>query len=79
MDFAGGGSGVYKEDLFPPIKVLLLDPQVKNKILFGSDYYMVEQEESEKEFIVKLRAALGESDFKRIAEDDIKLFLFTGQ
>lgn len=70
---------MYNEDLFPLLKVLLQDPQVKNKILFGSDYYMVEQEESEKEFIVKLRAALGESDFKLIAEDNPKLFLFTGK
>lgn len=70
---------MYNQQLYPLLKTVLQDAAVKNKVLFGSDYFMVEQEESEREFCINLRAALGESDFKLIAEDNPKLFLFNGK
>ena len=67
---------LYDKELIPLLKVVLQEPQFKNKVLFGSDFYMVEQEESEREFSINLRAGLGESDFKLIAVDNPNRFLF---
>lgn len=54
-------------DFFPLLKVLLEDESIKYQILFGSDYYMVETEASERRFSIDLRAYLGEDKFKTIA------------
>jgi predicted TIM-barrel fold metal-dependent hydrolase len=70
---------MFNKDLFSLLKVVLQDPTIKNKVLFGSDFYMTEIEESEREFSINLRAALGESDFKLIAEENPALFLFNNQ
>ncbi len=52
---------------FPLLKVLLADKALQNKVLFGSDYYMVETETTERQFSLDLRAFLGEENFERIA------------
>jgi uncharacterized protein len=54
-------------DYFPLLKILLTDDTLRNKILFGSDYYMVETEASERRFGLDLRAYIGESCFESIA------------
>ncbi len=67
---------LYNKELLPLLKSTLQDPYLKKKVLFGSDFYMVEQEESEREFFVNLKAELGQSDFKVIAEENPNTFLF---
>lgn len=67
---------LFNRDLIPLLKVVLQDPYLKNKVLFGSDFYMTEIEESEREFSINLRAGLAENDFKLIAEENPALFLF---
>ncbi len=57
----------YKTDLSPLLKITLQNEAIKNKILFGSDYYMVEQEVSEREFSINLRASIGEENYGLIA------------
>jgi predicted TIM-barrel fold metal-dependent hydrolase len=59
---------MYKKDLLPLLKVNLEDEAINKKILFGSDYYMVEQQLTEKEFSVNLRASIGEEKYRLIAE-----------
>jgi predicted TIM-barrel fold metal-dependent hydrolase len=55
-------------DLIDYLKVLLTHPRVRERVLFGSDYYMVEQESvSEKEASLLLRSRLGEDLYKQIA------------
>lgn len=66
---------LYEKELIPLLKSSLQDPNLKNKILFGSDFYMVEQEQSEREFSINLRGELGETDYKLIAEDNPANFL----
>lgn len=66
---------LYDKELLPLLKTTLLEDAVKNKILFGTDYYMVEKELSEKEFSINLRASLGEQDYRQIAEINPKRFL----
>jgi predicted TIM-barrel fold metal-dependent hydrolase len=62
-------------NFFPMLKILLADPKIKNQILFGSDYYMVESVASERRFGVDLRGYLGEDDFRIIAHDNALKFL----
>ncbi|WP_019502254.1 amidohydrolase family protein [Pseudanabaena sp. PCC 6802] len=62
------------EKYFSFLKVLLQDPQLRPKILFGSDYYMVQMATSEKKFSLDLRGYLGEVDYQQIAEINPKAF-----
>ena len=64
-----------EKSLIPLLNITLQDPALQNKILFGTDYYMVEQEESEKEFCINLRSELGENNYRLIAEQNPKIFL----
>jgi len=50
-------------------------PAIREKVLFGSDYYMVEVKTTEKKFGFDLRAFLGEEFFKIIAHDNPIRFL----
>lgn len=60
---------------FPLLKVLLADPKIKEQILFGSDYYMVETKTTERCFGLDLRGYLGETEFRTIAHDNPLSFL----
>ncbi len=60
---------------FSLLKVLLTDQELSEKILFGSDYYMVEVESDERRFGLDLRAFLGEENFNKIAVDNPQRFL----
>ena len=63
-------------DLVDYLKVLLSHPLVRKRVLFGSDYYMVEQESvSEKEASILLRSRLGEDLYKQIAYTNPREFL----
>ena len=63
-------------DLVDYLKVLLAHPRVRRRVLFGSDYYMVERESvSEKEACILLRSRLGEDLYKQIAYTNPREFL----
>jgi uncharacterized protein len=63
-------------DLVDYLKVLLNNPRVRKRVLFGSDYYMVERESiSEKEVSLLLRSRLGEELYKQIAYTNPREFL----
>lgn len=49
------------------LNLLLMDPKVSSKILFGSDFYMAKIEGKEFKFSIALRTAIGEENFKKIA------------
>ena len=63
------------QEYFPLLKVLLADPKIKDQILFGSDYYMVENKATERRFGLDLRGYLGEENFRTIARDNPGRFL----
>ena len=63
------------EKYFPLLKLLLQDDTIRHKILFGSDYYMVETKSLENNFNIDLRAYLGEYLFELISELNPKKFL----
>lgn len=63
-------------DLVDYLKVLLTNPLVRRRVLFGSDYYMVERESlSEKEVSLLLRSRLGEELYRQIAYTNPREFL----
>lgn len=65
----------YQENV-PLLKILLTDDEILNKVLFGSDFYMVESEKySERRLSTDLRYTLGETMFWRIAHDNPKVYL----
>ncbi len=66
---------LFNNELIPLLNMSLQDEAIKNKILFGTDYYMVEQETSEKQYCINLRSAIGEDNFRLIAETNPKQFL----
>ncbi len=64
-------------DYFDFLKVLMSEPNVRERVLFGTDYYMVEREKvSEKEVSIALRAHLGEELYFQIAHRNPKKFLY---
>lgn len=63
------------QEYFSVLKVFLQNEKIRPKVLFGSDYYMVETKTNEKKFGFDLRAYLGEDLFKTIAYTNPKKYL----
>jgi uncharacterized protein len=61
----------------PMLKVLINDPKLRQRILFGSDYFVVRQEATEREFSIRLRGSVGEEDFFQMANANPRQFLFS--
>jgi uncharacterized protein len=59
----------------PMLKVLVNDPKLRERILFGSDYFVVRQEATEREFSIRLRGSVGEEDFFQMANTNPRVFL----
>ena len=65
------------ERYFPLLNALLDEDGVKDRILFGSDFYMIEREKkTEKEMLLKIRQALGEDKFNRISLKNNQKYLY---
>lgn len=60
---------------FALLKILLTDTQLAKKILFGSDFYMVQTESTENVFAITLRAYLGEYMWKMITDTNPRRYL----
>lgn len=57
------------EDYFSLLKVLMQDAHYQKRILFGSDFYMVERDKvRERSMAINIRASLGERLFGQMAE-----------
>lgn len=63
-------------EYMPLLSMLMEDEKLRRRILFGSDFYMTRQESlSEKAVSIRLRVALGEDHFQRIAEINPAIWL----
>jgi len=51
------------------------DQKLYNRVLFGTDYFLVSMETSEKQFAINLRASLGEITFHQISSVNPRRFL----
>ena len=62
--------------LVPFLRLFLEDARLAGRVLFGSDFYMTRLEAlSERAVCVRLRVALGEALFRRIAETNPRAWL----
>ncbi len=60
----------------PLLKVLLSNPVIAEKVLFGSDFYMMgTMKFRERDLSIKVRAELGEELFWKIANENPKKYL----
>lgn len=66
---------VYDDKLYPLLRNLLKTPQVQNRILFGSDFYMLQKDYTERRFGIDVRGYLNDQEFWMIAEENPKTFL----
>ena len=66
---------LHNQEFFSTLKVLLSNEKIKNRVLFGSDYYMVQTRSTERRFAMDLRAYLGEEYFQAIAKTNPERFL----
>jgi predicted TIM-barrel fold metal-dependent hydrolase len=62
-------------DLVPLLNVTLQIPQIRGKVLFGTDFYFSNIKGSEYKFCIELRSKLGEENFRQIAEINPQRFL----
>jgi uncharacterized protein len=65
----------YQSKLHPLMHVLIRDPAFGGRILFGSDFYMVHQDATEREFSIRLRSTLSEEEFRIISHVNPQHFL----
>lgn len=64
------------DDFVPFLKIFLENDRLADRVLFGSDYYMTRQESlSERAVCFRLRVALGEDMFRRIAVTNPRIWL----
>lgn len=65
-----------KQEYHPMLKTILeSSEQIRRRVLFGTDYYVVAQTGSERELSFNLRGYLGEDLFKQIAETNPREYL----
>lgn len=65
--------------MLPLLKVRLeTDRQIRKKILFGTDFYMVAMKMTERRATINLRSFIGEDNFNQIAVKNPGVFLYTG-
>ncbi len=68
---------VQDDKLYPLLRNLLKTPTTKEKVLFGSDFYMLQKDYSERRFGIDVRGYLDDNEFWLIAEQNPKKFLQT--
>jgi predicted TIM-barrel fold metal-dependent hydrolase len=67
---------LYKDSCYPLLKVMLEnDDDLSEKLLFGTDFYVVSKAASEREFSINLRGYLGEKLFWKLADKNPKRYL----
>src|SRR5206468_2521745 len=67
---------LYDATLLPLLKMILeADEKIKERVLFGTDFYLVSKASSERAFAINLRAALGNDLFEQIAITNAERFL----
>ncbi len=66
---------IHEEEIVPLLKQTLSNPALKEKILFGTDFYVVRNHNSEKELLAKTKSNLSTKQFNLIARENPIIFL----
>ena len=65
----------FQRRFWPLIKVLMNTELIQDRILYGSDFYMVRSSVSEREFSINLRGSIGEQEYTQMARINPARFL----
>jgi predicted TIM-barrel fold metal-dependent hydrolase len=65
----------FQTNLHPLLHVLIRDHEIGSRLLFGSDFYMVQQDATEREFSIRLRSLLSEHEYDRISKINPQQYL----
>lgn len=63
--------------LLPLLKQTLLNPGLKNRVLFGTDFFVVRNHKSDKQMLADMMCGLSEEEFDAIARENPAEFLTT--
>lgn len=66
---------IHNQEIFPLLKQTINNPQLKDRILFGTDFYVVRNHNSEKELLATTMANLSTEEFDQIARENPTSFL----
>lgn len=66
---------IHCEEIFPLVKQTLRHPILKEKVLFGTDFYVVRNHNSEKDLLANTMAWLSDEEFEQIARINPKAYL----
>lgn len=66
---------IYDEKIIPLLKSSLKVNHLKNRILYGTDFYVVRQKGTDKKFWIDIQAQLSPEEIKLIAEDNPATFI----
>jgi predicted TIM-barrel fold metal-dependent hydrolase len=66
---------IHNQEIFPLLKQTIHNPQLKDKILFGTDFYVVRNHNSEKDLLATTMANLSTEEFDQIARENPVSFL----
>ncbi|WP_338358667.1 hypothetical protein [Yeosuana marina] len=66
---------LHDEVILPLLKQTLANDNLKKKVLYGSDFYVVRNHKSDKAILADIRAGLTEDEFDQIARDNPRVYL----
>ncbi|TCK67984.1 amidohydrolase family protein [Winogradskyella wandonensis] len=69
---------LHDDFILPLLKQTLTNPKLKKRVLYGSDFYVVRNHNSDKDLLANMRAGLSEEEFDQIARDNPRDYLNLG-
>jgi predicted TIM-barrel fold metal-dependent hydrolase len=66
---------IHDDEIIPLLQQTLKNPELRAKVLFGTDFYVVRNHKSEKEMLAEVMGRLSKEDFNQIARRNPKEFL----
>lgn len=68
---------IYNPNIYPLLKQVLRKDELKDRVLYGTDFFVVRNHKSEKQLLSEVMASLTESEFDLIARDNPRAYLKT--
>lgn len=68
---------VHNPSIYPLLKQILAKDKVKDRVLYGTDFFVVRNHKSEKQLLSEVMANLSEHEFDLIARDNPRVYLKT--
>lgn len=68
---------IHDEKIISLLQQTLKNPEMKHRVLFGTDFYVVRNHKSEREMLAEIMGTLSTEDFNQIARINPKSFLMT--